>query len=343
MKNLQEATERICEIKGGLVALDALIPALLEALPQTAHADLRRLFEAHAEAARTALLHAPISEHAIAAFERDVRRTNAVLDGIGSGSMPPQRAAVEAVLLTTTRVRTFDGLRAMTNASGFFFQRDERLYLVTSLHVLRDEASCHFPGRIEVELHDDAHDLTRCTSLSILLYRNGMPGWRQGGDSAGPVDVAVVEINREALPASCVLRAFTPAHLPLAGAEIEVGSSLAIVGFPLGFHDTVHHLPVVRQAAVASAFGIRFQGQGQFLTDARTHRGSSGAPVLLRDAGASAAGGDELPWKLLGVHSMRMDMSHRDLLRDESLGLNCAWYADILLALTEPAQAGIAA
>jgi len=46
-----------------------------------------------------------------------------------------------------------------------------------------------------------------------------------------------------------------------------------IVGFPLGFHDTLHHLPVVRQAALASSFGLRFPGNGYFLTDARTHRG----------------------------------------------------------------------
>ena len=41
-----------------------------------------------------------------------------------------------------------------------------------------------------------------------------------------------------------------------------------------------------------------------------------------------------LPWKLLGVHSSRLDMNTRDLALDESLGLNCAWYADILLTLT---------
>ena len=110
----------------------------------------------------------------------------------------------------------------------------------------------------------------------------------------------------------------------------EVGTPLLVVGFPLGFHDTLHHLPVVRQAAIASSFGMRFQGHGYFLTDARTHRGTSGAPVVMRRAGSS----DHLPWKLLGVHSARMDMGDRDLRIDESLGLNCAWYADMLMTLT---------
>jgi hypothetical protein len=92
---------------------------------------------------------------------------------------------------------------------------------------------------------------------------------------------------------------------------------------------------------IASSFGLRFQGQGYFLTDARTHRGTSGAPVLMRRDGAPGTS-DPLPWKLLGVHSARLDMGNRDQ-ADESLGLNCAWYADILLTLTERADGKIPA
>ena len=42
----------------------------------------------------------------------------------------------------------------------------------------------------------------------------------------------------------------------------------------------------------------------------------------------------DLPWMLLGVHSARLDLGNRDLVLDEALGLNCAWYADILTTLT---------
>jgi hypothetical protein len=49
----------------------------------------------------------------------------------------------------------------------------------------------------------------------------------------------------------------------------------------------------------------------------------------------AAAPGMALPWKLLGVHSGRLDMATRDQVQDESLGLNIAWYADILMTLTE--------
>ena len=240
----------------------------------------------------------------------------------------------EPLLLSATQISTYEGERLLTRASGFFFARDERLYIVTSRHVVLDEPSKHYPDRIEIELHVDAVNLTRSTGLSILLYRDGKSIWRQGEDPAGEIDVAVIEIDRGALPASVLLRAFTPGHLQDSLDEIEVGTALLIVGFPLGFHDTLHHLPVVRQAVIASSFGLRFQGQGFFLTDARTHRGTSGAPVVMRDR--TVHGDDDLPWKLLGVHAARMDMKTRDLLEDESLGLNCAWYADILMTLTEP-------
>ena len=247
---------------------------------------------------------------------------------------------IDSLLLTAARISTFELDRGLTHASGFFFERDGRLFLVTSRHVLIDEPTKHHPNRIEIEIHTSDGDLARSTGFSLLLFEDGKSVWRQGKDAGGEIDVAMIELDRAALPESTVLQAFTPAHLVPKDSEVEVGSSVLIVGFPLGFHDTLHHLPVVRQSVVASAFGMRFQGLGYFLTDARTHRGTSGAPVVMRHHGTK---GDEdtLPWRLLGVHSARLDMAGRDLEQDESLGLNCAWYADILMTLSEPAPAKV--
>ena len=195
-----------------------------------------------------------------------------------------------------------------------------------------DKPSDHFPDRIEIELHIDEDNLARSTGLSIPLYRDGRSLWRQGLDAAGDIDVAVIEIERAALPKTTIYHAFTPNHLLGALEPVEVGTTLLVVGFPLGFHDSLHHMPVVRHAVAASSFGLRFQGKGYFLTDARTHSGTSGAPVVMRGPQAHTALA-ELPWRLLGIHSARLDVG-RDLQLDEALGLNCAWYADILLTLT---------
>jgi len=246
---------------------------------------------------------------------------------------------IESILLAATRVLTYSGSQPLTNASGFFFERDDRLFLATSRHVMHDAPSGHNPDRIEIELHLDPDDLSRSAMFSILLYRDGKSTWRQGEDSAGAVDVAVIELERDALPREAVFRAFTPRHLRSSRDtnattdRVEIGRPLLVVGFPLGFHDTLHHLPVARQAIVASSFGVRFRGEGYFLTDARTHRGTSGAPVVMR-ASVRRGAADPLPWLLLGVHSARLDEGSRDREIDEALGLNCAWYADILMTLT---------
>lgn len=75
MKDLQEATERICDLKGSLIALETLVTAMLHELPAETRATLAQTFERHAEVARTVLLNTPTSEHTLAAFERDARRT----------------------------------------------------------------------------------------------------------------------------------------------------------------------------------------------------------------------------------------------------------------------------
>ncbi len=239
----------------------------------------------------------------------------------------------DPLLLAAARVITFEGQRLLTNASGFFFERGERLFLVTSRHVMIDEPSKHFPDRIEIELHIDPRNMAVSTGFSMPLYQDGKSVWRQGTDTGGEIDVAVIEIQRDALPKTTVYRAFTPEHLHDMREPVELATSMVVVGFPLGFHDALHHLPVVRHAVNASSFGLRFQGKGYFLTDARTHRGTSGAPVVMRARSREPALGD-LSWKLLGVHSSRLDVGTRDVALDEALGLNCAWYADILLTLT---------
>lgn len=238
---------------------------------------------------------------------------------------------VEPLLLACTQVNTYVDARALSAASGFFFQRGARLFLITSRHVLRDPLIDHHPQRLVFGMHAAGDDLTQHHRVALPLYDHGVALWRQASDSGGDVDVAALEIPAMAIPRGALYKAFGVRHVQVHMQAIRVGQPLLLVGFPLGFHDTLHHLPVVRGAVVASAFGVRFQGQGCFLTDAPMHRGSSGAPVVRYEP----EGEHGLPWQLLDVHSTRMDMQARDAQHDASLGLNLAWYSDVLLALTQ--------
>jgi hypothetical protein len=334
LKNLQDATERICELKGSQVALDAFVPAVVDVLSHAARARLLRSFDAHAEAARTVLLHADVSDVVLTTFERDVARNRALLQHSGDRDhLAPSAAAVDTLLLTTTRIVTFAGPRTLTSASGFFFRRGGGLFLVSSRHVFADPASSHFPDRVEIGLHTDEQDLTQHTVVSLPLYRDGLGLWREATDTGGKVDVAAIEIPAAHLPPDAVLHVFDESHLDAGDEEITVGDALTIAGFPRDLHDTIHHLAVAQGASIASAYGVRFQRQACFLTDARAHPGGSGSPVVRRRMRGGLAA-PPVCWQLIGVHSNRMDVHARGPAEDESPGLSCAWYADVLMTLT---------
>jgi hypothetical protein len=68
---------------------------------------------------------------------------------------------IDTLLLSAARISTFEHERGLTHASGFFFEREGRLFLVTSRHVLIDEPTKHHPNRIEIEIHTSDDDLAR--------------------------------------------------------------------------------------------------------------------------------------------------------------------------------------
>jgi hypothetical protein len=122
------------------------------------------------------------------------------------------------------------------------------------------------PKSIGLELLE-AENMAKPGGFSIVLYRNGKAVWRRGRDLAGEIDVAAIEIDRSVLREPTVYRAFNPANLLKALEHIEIGASLLVTGFPLGFRDALHHTPVPRQVVLASSFALRFQGQGYSLTE----------------------------------------------------------------------------
>ena len=89
---------------------------------------------------------------------------------------------IESILLNTVPIATHTGRQHLTNATGFFFERDARTFLVTSRHVVVDAASNHYPDRLTIELHTDPENVAKTTGFSIPLYRDRGSLWRQGRD-----------------------------------------------------------------------------------------------------------------------------------------------------------------
>jgi len=234
---------------------------------------------------------------------------------------------IDELLVRAVNVQPFAGEKQLSNATGFFYQQASYLYLVTNRHVVLDEANDHRPETLQLVVHTNAADLQQNEHVTVPLYSDDKPAWREHPTIGSGADVVAVPINDPGFLARHFASAFGPQHIVSPQERLTIGHDVLIVGFPLGFHDTLHNLPIVRSAVIASTYGQWFKGCAYFLTDARTHRGTSGAPVVAKMHGAD-------DWKLLGVHSARLDVSNRDPEQDEPLGLNCAWYASLVQEMT---------
>jgi hypothetical protein len=121
-----------------------------------------------------------------------------------------EQITTEPLLLTTTRVQTFFGTQLLTGAGSFFFEREGRLFLVTSRHVLIDPPTNHHPDRIEIELHTHSTNLTfrpvgQCCCIARQENLASWQGLRRRDR------YAVIELERSTLPLSVVLQCFTHA------------------------------------------------------------------------------------------------------------------------------------
>ena len=98
-----------------------------------------------------------------------------------AGAQEAFGGAADETRFGVTRVLTFAGSKGLTAASGFFFERDGRLFLVTSRHVLFDAPSGHAPDRIEIDRRDRVRiladrDLAGIVFDEVARQFGGEPG-----------------------------------------------------------------------------------------------------------------------------------------------------------------------
>jgi len=223
-------------------------------------------------------------------------------------------------------LRPFAGDTALGMGTGFFFRPIfERIFLVTNRHNVIQESDCFFPDHLLLRLHTDASDLRKCEDLTVALYSANdrrRPAWLELNCAT---DVVALELKLEGLR-RFVFHAFSPSDLISPDIVVGVGDPLLVIGYPEGFSDQVHNLPIFRQASVASVYPIPFEGKAFFLVDSELHPGTSGSPVItqpsiwqVREDEAELF--EEPQYRLIGIHSATYG----------DLKLNCVWFAYILL------------
>jgi hypothetical protein len=76
MQTLQEATEKICELKGSVLALECITAALVQALSPAQRAVFAAELGRELEACETMLLGAVVSEWTVKGFQHDAQRAS---------------------------------------------------------------------------------------------------------------------------------------------------------------------------------------------------------------------------------------------------------------------------
>ncbi len=235
---------------------------------------------------------------------------------------------LDQVLLMVAPIEVWCGPSRIATATGFFFTNENKLYLVTNRHVVREDQNRLFPDKLRLRLHTNAQDHTQNADYDVSLYRDKKSVWREKPG----VDLVAIELPTQEM-SHFVLIALAPSFLPPENLVIAPGDEVMVVGYPRGFSDALHNYPILRSGAVASAYPVPFQGQPLFLVDARLHPGTSGSPVLakpsntMRTSSGTTVHGDFHIF-FLGVNSGEANFP------GESSGLNAIWYANEVVTLT---------
>jgi len=240
-----------------------------------------------------------------------------------------QRRGVNPLLISVFPIETYLDDNHLGGGTGFFYRNNDTIFIVTNRHVFVHEEEDHYPNRIRIKLHIDATNIQRNRWLEIPI-QNNEPLWRDFG-RLGP-DIAALPIHEEVIE-ECVILSFSNQNLPPENLVVGLGDDVLVIGYPLGFHDNLHNLPISRIASVASEYPIPFRGEPFFLIDGRLHPGTSGSPVITKDTGmhrttdALVVGGATF---LLGIHSHSWPVPDGE----DPLDLNAVWFGSSIEELT---------
>lgn len=237
-------------------------------------------------------------------------------------------AAIPELLRTTTIVSIRKGPKELGHATAFFFSTANRVYLVTNKHVVTSMPGglSEQPDALRVRLHTDIGDPKKNADVDIPLSRAGRATWH----AHSRADVAVVDIDQDSVRQH-VVRWLTRDNFIPSNLVVSPGEDVLVLGYPLGFHDNINNLPIVRSGTVASAYGFDFRGDPAFLINATIHGGMSGGPVFTKSKEGWMDTSNNFHMAppqqfFLGIQSMRLNAPAGE----PEFGIAVVWYARVI-------------
>lgn len=249
---------------------------------------------------------------------------------------------MDSIYFTTVKLDIYDHKEHLWTGTGFFYRSGKKKYVVTNKHIFEREKRPWYRGggfqspcKAIVTIHRSLANLTEHKSWEIRLTVDGRNLWYT--HTAIDCDIALIPLDKETLVGEN-LQTFFPMFSPritfigedlINTFEINSFAMLAVLGYPLAFHDMVNNLPIGRTASLATPYSVDFMGKPCFLVDGRLFEGMSGSPVVCTPHNLFVQGGRPEGQKLLGVFSEQI------ISNNQPLQLHVVWRAGLIKEITE--------
>jgi len=250
--------------------------------------------------------------------------------------------SVDSIYLSTTLIEMFSNNEPKGNATGFFFQNNQGLvYLITNKHVIygnnfSDVNSSPTIDKIKLTIHTNKNNLAQNEDVMIHLFKEGEKVWNE--HSVKDVDIICIPLN---LDRSKYIFAVADENL-LDASNLKIGfEKIFVMGYPYGWYDSLHNLPITRIGHLSSPFKVPFHGKPFMLGDVETHPGMSGSPVFMHlvdyvtvDEGKTIRHLGQSKIILLGVFSGQPRWEIKDEKTNEVItvphSLSIIWFGDLI-------------
>ncbi len=234
------------------------------------------------------------------------------------------------IFITVTLIIPIQTNEPSGSATGFFYVKHNKLFLVTNRHCVINEEERFKPKKLKAKLHTNPSNLTENDEYEIPLYDNNEKNWLEHPTIPG-VDVVCIPINKQEIQGRFIIKAFCKDNFLPTNYLLSPSEDVFVVGYPRGFHDRLLNLPVLRNAMVASAYPSYFEGKPFFLIDSNLHEGTSGSPVITKvkntwqtsNGNTAIVPGDTMYF--LGINSGCFIFGD-----GQNSGLNIVWYNSLL-------------
>lgn len=250
--------------------------------------------------------------------------------------------SVDPIFLTTTMIKRFSKSKHTGSATGFFFTKNEKIWLVTNKHVIygdqfAEEDAKPIADEFKLLLHTNRIDFTDNEEVSVPLFTKDKKNWIE--HSRKDIDVVCLPVDLDRTKYHFV----TIAEDLLDSERIKIGfEKIFVMGYPFGWYDSTHNLPITRIGHLSSPYRVPFQGKPVMLGDVETHQGMSGSPVFMYLKDYMTEGEDgglvtnlgAYKYLLLGIFSGQPSWSIQDTITNKTTNiphsLSLIWFGNLI-------------